>query len=88
MEADEIPDDEWNPMDPAVSSPVVAWLASDEAQYLTGQVLRVTGETINWMRSWSVGPTVSNGAKRWDATTLGGVLGTDVFAVQVPGIRV
>ena len=32
IEPDDVPDDEWNPMDPSVSSPVVAWLASDESQ--------------------------------------------------------
>src|SRR5258705_539842 len=40
IEADDIADDEWNPMEPSVSSPVVAWLASDEAQLVTGQVIR------------------------------------------------
>ncbi|MGH9213482.1 MAG: SDR family NAD(P)-dependent oxidoreductase, partial [Acidimicrobiales bacterium] len=29
IEPDEVPDDEWNRMDPAVASPLVAWLASD-----------------------------------------------------------
>src|SRR5688500_6828749 len=40
VEPDEIPEDEWNPMDPSVSSPLVAWLASDESQMVTGQVIR------------------------------------------------
>ena len=50
IEADDVDDDEWNPMDPAVSSPVVAWLASDESQLVTGQVIRAVGENIIWMR--------------------------------------
>src|SRR5919109_755101 len=32
IEPDELGEDEWNPMDPAISSPLVAWLASDQAQ--------------------------------------------------------
>ena len=37
VEPDEIPEDSFHPLDPAGSSPVVAWLASDEAQYVTGR---------------------------------------------------
>ena len=87
IEADDLADDEWNPMDPAVSSPVVAWLASDEAQHVTGQVIRAVAENIIWMRGWSDGPTISNGGKRWDASTLGTQLNTDVFGTRAPGLR-
>jgi NAD(P)-dependent dehydrogenase (short-subunit alcohol dehydrogenase family) len=87
IEADDLSDDEWNPMDPAVSSPVVAWLASDEAQHVTGQVIRAVAENIIWMRGWSDGPTISNGGKRWDASTLGTQLNTDVFGTRAPGLR-
>ncbi|HEY8527445.1 MAG TPA: SDR family NAD(P)-dependent oxidoreductase [Acidimicrobiales bacterium] len=87
IEPDEVPEDEWNPMDPAVSSPLVAWLASDEAQHVTGQVIRAIGENIIWMRGWTDGPTISNGGKRWDATTLGTLLNTDVFGTRAPGLR-
>ena len=71
IETDEVPEDEWNRMDPAVSSPLVAWLASDESQLITGQVIRAVAEDIVWMEGWSEGPRISNGGKRWDATTLG-----------------
>jgi NAD(P)-dependent dehydrogenase (short-subunit alcohol dehydrogenase family) len=87
VEPDEIPEDEWNRMDPAVSSPLVAWLASDESQHVTGQVIRAVAEDIVWMRGWSEGPKVSNGGKRWDATTLGQLLNTDVFGTRAPGLR-
>lgn len=36
----------WDRLDPANSSPVVAWLCSEEAGWLTGQVLRVDGNTV------------------------------------------
>ena len=87
IEADDLAEDEWNPMDPAVSSPVVAWLASDEAQHVTGQVIRAVAENIIWMRGWSDGPSISNGGKRWDASTLGTQLNTDVFGTRAPGLR-
>src|SRR5437899_3817857 len=56
VEPDEIPDDQFNPMDPAGSSPVVAWLASDESQLVTGQVIRAVGGKIVLMHGWSDGP--------------------------------
>ena len=87
IEPDDVPDDEWNRMDPAVSSPLVAWLASDQAQLVTGQVIRAVAEDIVWMQGWSDGPKVSNGGKRWDATTLGTVLATDLFGTRAPGLR-
>jgi NAD(P)-dependent dehydrogenase (short-subunit alcohol dehydrogenase family) len=87
VEPDEIPEDEWNRMDPAVSSPLVAWLASDESQMVTGQVIRAVGENIILMKGWSDGPTISNGGKRWVATELGRQLATDVFFTRAPGLR-
>lgn len=87
IEPDEIPEDEWNRMDPAVSSPLVAWLASDEADHVTGQIIRAVAENIIWMTPWTDGATINNKGKRWDATTLGTQLATDVFKTRAPGLR-
>jgi NAD(P)-dependent dehydrogenase (short-subunit alcohol dehydrogenase family) len=87
IEPEDVPDDEWNRMDPAVSSPLVAWLASDQAQHVTGQVIRAVAEDIIWMKGWSDGPTISNGGKRWDALALGTQLNTDMFGTRTPGLR-
>ncbi|HYI62983.1 MAG TPA: SDR family NAD(P)-dependent oxidoreductase [Acidimicrobiales bacterium] len=87
IEPDEVPEDEWNRMDPAVSSPLVAWLASDESAHVTGQVIRAVAEDIIWMQPWRDGPTLANGGRRWDATTLGAQLATDVFGTRAPGLR-
>jgi NAD(P)-dependent dehydrogenase (short-subunit alcohol dehydrogenase family) len=87
IEPEDVPDDEWNRMDPAVSSPLVAWLASDESQSITGQVIRAVAEDIVWMQGWSEGPTLNNGGRRWDATKLGQQLATDVFKTRAPGLR-
>jgi NAD(P)-dependent dehydrogenase (short-subunit alcohol dehydrogenase family) len=87
VEPDEIPDDEFNPMDPAGSSPVVAWLASDESQLVTGQVIRAVAGRIVLMHGWSDGPTLDSAGKRWDATKLGQQLATDIFKTRAPGLR-
>ena len=87
IEADDVAEDEWNRMDPSVSSPLVAWLASDEADHVTGQVIRAVAENIILMKGWEDGPTINNGAKRWDATKLGQQLATDVFGTRAPGLR-
>lgn len=87
IEPDDIAEDEWNRMDPAVSSPLVAWLASDEADHVTGQVIRAVAENIIWMEGWTDGATISNGGRRWDATRLGQQLATDVFKTRAPGLR-
>jgi hypothetical protein len=87
VEPDDLGLDEFHPMDPAGSSPVVAWLASDEAQHVTGQVIRVIGDTIYLMRGWSEETKVSSRNTRWDATTLGQVLATDIFRTRAPGLR-
>jgi NAD(P)-dependent dehydrogenase (short-subunit alcohol dehydrogenase family) len=87
VEPDDIPDDEFNPMDPAGASPVVAWLASDEAQLVTGQVIRAVGGKIVLMHGWTDGPTIDSGGKRWDATKLGQAFATDIFKTRAPGLR-
>jgi len=40
--------------DPANSSPVVAWLASESSGWLTGAVLRVDGGTVWRMQPWEI----------------------------------
>jgi NAD(P)-dependent dehydrogenase (short-subunit alcohol dehydrogenase family) len=87
IEPDDVPDDEWNRMDPSVSSPIVAWLASDESQMITGQVIRAVAEDLILMQGWTDGPKISNGGKRWDATKVGQQVATDIFKTRAPGLR-
>src|SRR3954471_4073627 len=87
IEPDDVPDDEFNPRDPAGSSPVVAGLASDESQLVTGQVIRAVGGRIVLMHGWADGPTIDSGEQRWDATKLGQQLATDIFKTRTPGLR-
>jgi hypothetical protein len=79
--------DEWNPMDPSLSSPIVAWLASDQASHVTGQVIRAVRDEIVHMVPWSNGNTVSKGGVRWEASELSSVFNTDIFHSRAPGLR-
>ena len=65
----------------------MAWLATDEAGHVSGQVLRAVGETLILIEGWRYGPTISNGGMRWDATTVGQQIATDIFRTRVPGLR-
>ncbi|HWD50989.1 MAG TPA: SDR family NAD(P)-dependent oxidoreductase [Acidimicrobiales bacterium] len=87
FEPDELAEGEYHPMDPAGSSPLVAWLASDEAQYVTGQVFRVIHDKIFHMKGWREAATISSGEKRWDAEKLGALMAIDIFGSRAPGIR-
>jgi NAD(P)-dependent dehydrogenase (short-subunit alcohol dehydrogenase family) len=87
FEPDDVPLDEYHPMDPAGSSPLVAWLASDEAQHVTGQVIRAIHDKIYLMGGWTEDAVISSGEKRWDATTLGQQMATDIFRTRAPGLR-
>jgi NAD(P)-dependent dehydrogenase (short-subunit alcohol dehydrogenase family) len=87
FEPDDLGPDQYHPMDPAGSSPFVAWLASDEAQYVTGQVFRVIHDKIFHMSGWQERAVVSSGERRWDAEKLGAVVAIDIFGSRAPGIR-
>jgi NAD(P)-dependent dehydrogenase (short-subunit alcohol dehydrogenase family) len=87
-EPDEIPEDEFDRMDPSLCAPVVAWLCSDEAGYVSGQVIRAMGEHIHLMNGWTEEVTVSNGNKRWDAEKLGELFAVDVFKTKTAGLRI
>ena len=48
------PEGEWDRYDPANTSPVVAWLCSEEAGWLSGAVLRIDGNAIQRLRPWDI----------------------------------
>ncbi|HEY0453123.1 SDR family NAD(P)-dependent oxidoreductase [Actinophytocola sp.] len=87
IEPDDLADDEWHPMDPANSSPLVAWLASDQAQYVTGQVFRSIEDRVIWMQGWRERTAVSAGGRRWEAAELGDRMSIDVFGTRGAGLR-
>lgn len=87
FEPDELGADEYHPMDPAGSSPLVAWLASDQAQHVTGQVIRAIHDKIHLMEGWREAATISSGEKRWAAADLGMRIATDLYRTRAPGLR-
>jgi NAD(P)-dependent dehydrogenase (short-subunit alcohol dehydrogenase family) len=87
FEPDDLAEDEFHPMDPAGSSPLVAWLASDQSQHVTGQVIRAIGDKIHLMKGWHEAATISSGERRWNAEQLGTQLATDIFGTRAPGLR-
>jgi NAD(P)-dependent dehydrogenase (short-subunit alcohol dehydrogenase family) len=87
IEPDERSEDEFDPKDPSLSSPVVAWLASPEAGHISGQVIRALGEDLQVLKGWHPVAAVSNGQKRWEADKLGMIMATDVFGTRNTGLR-
>jgi len=58
---------------PEDNSPIVAWLASEEAGDVTGRVIEIDGSIITVESGWAHGPSADAGA-RWDATEVGPAL--------------
>ena len=86
-EPDERDPEAFDPKDPSLCCPVAAWLASEEASYVSGQVIRAIGEHIQLMGGWTQRVSVSNHGRRWDATKLGALFAADIFGVRAPGLR-
>ncbi|MCX7621499.1 MAG: SDR family NAD(P)-dependent oxidoreductase [Acidimicrobiales bacterium] len=79
--------DEWDPMDPSLSSPLVAWLASDKAAHVTGQVIRAVKDEIVHMIPWSNGNSIRKSGQRWEASELTALMNADIFKCRAPGLR-
>ena len=74
--------DEW---DPANIAPVVAWLASDAAAEVTGQVMVVAGDKVHLLQGWSRVGRIDNGGRRWTVDDLESRRG-ELFASGDPGL--
>jgi len=86
VEPDERSQADFDPMDPSLCCPIVAWLASPEAGHVSGQVIRVRSGDIFLMGGWTEDQTVRCNNARWDASTLGQVFATRVFHSRAPGL--
>ncbi|MFL6090135.1 MAG: SDR family NAD(P)-dependent oxidoreductase [Aeromicrobium sp.] len=61
----------WDRLDPANSSPVVAWLCSEASGWLTGRILRVDGADLYPVQPWTIGPGLrSRTGERLDANEI------------------
>jgi NAD(P)-dependent dehydrogenase (short-subunit alcohol dehydrogenase family) len=58
---------------PEDNSPIVAWLASEEAGDVTGRVIEIDGSRLTLETGWAHGPTQDLG-RRWDAAEVGTAL--------------
>ena len=90
-EANEVPDGEFERLNPGNSAPMVVWLASDESLLVSGQVFRAVGSDITHYHGWSLGATASNVVKgepqKFDPARLGAVLARNVFGTQPGGLQ-
>jgi len=57
-------------MDPANNSPVVAWLASEDAGDVTGRIIEIEGGQICLEQGWTHGPKDDIG-RRWETAEVG-----------------
>jgi NAD(P)-dependent dehydrogenase (short-subunit alcohol dehydrogenase family) len=86
VEVDERSPEDFDPLDPSLCCPIVAWLACPEADHVSGQVIRVRSGDIILMGGWTEDVTVRCNSTRWDASTLGQVFSTKVFRTRGPGL--
>jgi NAD(P)-dependent dehydrogenase (short-subunit alcohol dehydrogenase family) len=84
--------DEFNAMNPGNSAPMVAWLASDDAMHVTGQVFRAVGSTIAHYKPWQLGELLDNKDKagnqqKWSPAEIGPTVNAYVFGSRNPGLQ-
>jgi NAD(P)-dependent dehydrogenase (short-subunit alcohol dehydrogenase family) len=89
VEANEVAEGTFERLNPGNSAPIVAWLASDEALHVTGQVFRAVGDEITHYLPWKLGPSVTAGREpqRWDATRIGDAVNTGIFGTGIGGLQ-
>ena len=86
-EPDEYDPDGFDPLNPAMSSPVVAWLASDQAGHVSGQCIRAMRTQIQLMQGWADVASIDSGGHYWDATKLGRRMDAEIFRTRAPGLE-
>ena len=82
---------EFTAMNPGNSAPAVVFLASDESKPLTGQVLRMIGNSLCVYKPWEMGEEFyatdkEGNATQWDPTDIGRILGRYHFKTMNAGI--
>jgi NAD(P)-dependent dehydrogenase (short-subunit alcohol dehydrogenase family) len=88
-EADEYGDDEFERLNPGNSAPMVAWLASDEAMHVTGQVFRAVGHQIHRYVPWTLGASIETkgGPAKWKPEEIGAAINASIFGSRNPGLQ-
>jgi len=80
---------EFNRLNPGNSAPMVAWLASDEAMHVTGQVFRAVGDSITHYVGWTLGKdiTTPKGPRKWDPAEIGDQVNASIFGCRPGGLQ-
>jgi NAD(P)-dependent dehydrogenase (short-subunit alcohol dehydrogenase family) len=88
-EPDEYGDDEFVNLNPGNSAPMVAWLCSDEALHVTGQVFRAVGSSIAHYQGWALGATVEapKGPRKFDPAEIGDLVNAHIFRSRAAGLQ-
>ena len=88
-EADEYGDDEYQRLNPGNSAPMVAWLASDQAMHVTGQVFRAVGNKIGHYLPWHVGAEIETPKEpaKWKPADIGPAVNAQIFGSRNPGLQ-
>jgi NAD(P)-dependent dehydrogenase (short-subunit alcohol dehydrogenase family) len=88
-EADEYGDDEYQRLNPGNSAPMVAWLASDQAMHVTGQVFRAVGSKIAHYKPWNLGAEIDTPKEpaKWKPADIGPAVNAAIFGSRNPGLQ-
>jgi len=88
-EADEYADGEFARLNPGNSAPMVAWLASDEAMHVTGQVFRAVGASIAHYKPWALGAEITTPKEpaKWKPENIGAAVNATIFGSRNPGLQ-
>jgi NAD(P)-dependent dehydrogenase (short-subunit alcohol dehydrogenase family) len=83
--------EDFDRMNPGNSAPAVVWLASDDSKPVTGQVLRMVGNSLCIYKPWEMGEEFfaadkEGNPKQWDPADVGRILGRYAFGTMNPGI--
>jgi NAD(P)-dependent dehydrogenase (short-subunit alcohol dehydrogenase family) len=78
-------------MNPGNSAPAVVWLASDDSKPVSGQVLRMVGNSLCIYEPWRMGEEFFSTDKegnptQWDPAEVGHILNRYAFRTTNPGI--
>jgi NAD(P)-dependent dehydrogenase (short-subunit alcohol dehydrogenase family) len=82
---------EFDRMNPGNSAPAVVWLASDDSKPVSGQVLRMVGNSLCIYEPWQMGEEFFSADKegnptQWDPAQVGHILNRYAFKTTNPGI--
>jgi NAD(P)-dependent dehydrogenase (short-subunit alcohol dehydrogenase family) len=88
-EPDEYGEDDFDRLNPQNSAPMVAWLASEQALHVSGQVFRAVGANIAHYEPWHLGGAVDNpqGEAKWDPSAIAAEVNAQIFHSRHPGLK-